>query len=324
MSARMHAVPADRIAIAFPFAHIGGLALFFVNLLVGCSSILVDQFGDEGIETLARHGVTLAGSGTPFNLAYLRAQRQAGSRRIFPAVRAFPGGGSTRPPGLHRQMQEVFGAGILSGYGLTETGFLAMADIDDPDEALATTEGRPYPDSELRIVDPVGRLCDRGQEGEICARGPMVMAGYSDRALDSAFDSAGFFHTGDLGRIDSEGFLHLTGRIKDIIIRKGENISAREVEEILNEHPGIEESAVIGVPDPDTGERCCAVVVPSHGASDPTLVEIGGYLRDAGLSVYKIPERLEVVDSLPKNASGKITKHVLIRQFTADEVSSGH
>ena len=150
MSERMHMDSSDRNAIAFPVTHIGGMTLLFGNLAVGSGSVLLETFTPEGIEVLDREGVTLAGSGTPFNLAYLKAQEDAGERRLFSRVKAFPGGGSSRPPWMHERLTKAFGgAGLLSGYGLTETGFLAFADLEDPDAAKVLTEGRAYPGCEL-------------------------------------------------------------------------------------------------------------------------------------------------------------------------------
>jgi cyclohexanecarboxylate-CoA ligase len=315
MCERMQMTAADRNAIAFPVTHIGGLTLLFGDLIVGSASILLETFTDAGIAVLAREGVTLAGSGTPFNLAYLRAQRDQPDRPLFPAVRAFPGGGSSRPPELNRQMRDVFGVGILSGYGLTETGFLAFAHIDDPAEAVETTEGRAYPGCEIRLVDGVGSPVPAGVEGEICARGPMIMRGYVDDNLDTAFDADGYFHTGDLGILDASGYLSITGRLKEIIIRKGENISALEVENLMHSHPAVGECAVIGLPDPTTGERACAVVVLAPQSMTLTLDQLREHLRARGLSMHKIPEQLEIVDFLPKNATGKVTKRVLQAQF---------
>lgn len=319
MCQRMHMTPEDRNAIAFPFTHIGGLTLLLADLVVGSASILLETFSSDGIDVLAREGVTLAGSGTVFNQAYLAAQRADPSRRLFPAIKAFPGGGSSRPAALHQELVEVFGAGLLSGYGLTETGFLAFADLDDPDDVKAHTEGRAYPGCELRIVDESGRALPPGVEGEICARGPMVMAGYADASLDVAFDDDGFFHTGDLGVLDEGGYLVITGRLKEIIIRKGENISALEVENALAIHPGVAEVAVIGLPDDATGERACAVVVPTDALRPPTLEQLSLHLADTGLSRYKTPEQLELVEAMPRTATGKITKRVLQERFATAE-----
>lgn len=316
MAQRMHMTPDDRNAIAFPCAHIGGLAWMLSDLLVGCASVLVETFDDDGIDVMSRTGVTLAGSGTPFNLAYLRYKEAHPDRAVLPAVRAFPGGGATRPPDLHARMKAAFnGAGILSGYGMTEAGFLTMADVNDPDSALAETEGRAYDVVDLRILRADGSEAAAGEVGEICVRGPMVMSGYVDPALDAAFDADGYFHTGDLGTLDAAGYLRVTGRLKDMLIRKGENISCPEIEALLDSHPAVAECAVIGLPDPDVGERCCAVVVPADPGHPPDLTAICSHLRAAGLATFKLPERLEITAALPKNASGKVAKYLLRERF---------
>jgi acyl-CoA synthetase (AMP-forming)/AMP-acid ligase II len=156
-----------------------------------------------------------------------------------------------------------------------------------------------------------GRRCGPDEEGELRARGRQVCLGYLDPALDSdAFDADGFFRTGDLGRVDVHGNVTITGRIKEIIIRKGENISAVEVEQVVGAHPGVADVAVLGLPDPATGERCCAVVVLADGAT-LTLDDLRAFADAVGLARQKIPEQIEVVDVLPRNAGGKILKHEL-------------
>jgi acyl-CoA synthetase (AMP-forming)/AMP-acid ligase II len=228
------------------------------------------------------------------------------------------GGAAPKPPRLHSEVKaELGGAGVVSVYGLTEAPFVVLASPSDPDEKLAASEGRAAAGAELRVVAPDGRACAPGEEGEIRVRGPQICQGYLDAKLDrEAFDAEGFFRTGDLGRLDAEGFLAVTGRQKEIIIRNGENISAKEIEDVLTAHPRIAEAAVIGVPDPQTGERCCAVVVPREGAGID-LPEIARFCREAGLARQKLPERLELVAELPRNASGKVLKHELRRRFSS-------
>jgi acyl-CoA synthetase (AMP-forming)/AMP-acid ligase II len=261
---------------------------------------------------LRREGVTLAGAGTPFHMAYLAAQRQHPGEPLFPNARAFPGGGAPKPPQLHYDVKkELGGVGIVSGYGLTECPILAMCTVRDTDEQLANTEGGPTPGVEVKVVTLDGKVAGPGEEGEIRARGPMLFRGYLDSSLDAdAFDDDGFFRTGDLGNQDADGFVTITGRLKDVIIRKGENISAKEVEDLLFTSPDIADVAVIGLPDPKSGERACAVLVPSD-----TLEDIARFSTDAGLMAQKIPEQLEIVDALPRNATGKVLKHELRRQY---------
>ena len=243
----------------FPFTHVGGVLWLMNALLSGCALIASPCFDPLArIDVLARHGVTQAGAGTAFHQAYLAAQRERGGAAIFPRVRAFPGGGAPKPPQLHADVKrELGGAGIVSGYGMTECPVLAMGSPRDPDAKLAHTEGRACPESvQIRVVD-----------GELRVRAPQLFRGYLDAALDAAaFDADGWFRTGDLGHLDADGYVVVTGRLKDVIIRNGENISARELEDLLHAHPAVREVAVIGLPDPHTGERACAVVVPADPA----------------------------------------------------------
>ena len=182
----------------------------------------------------------------------------------------------------------------------------------------AHTEGRPYDDTEIRLVDRDGVDVAAGHEGEICVRGPSVLRGYVDAQLDAeAFDAAGFFHTGDLGFLDPGGNLNISGRIKDIIIRSGENISAAHIEAHLSDHPSVAEVAVIGLPDPRTGERACAVIVTRPGRDPLDLDQLHAFLLARGLTVQKIPEQLELAGQLPRNHGGKVRKDVLRRQLMA-------
>ena len=268
--------------------------------------------------------MTLAGSGTPFHLAYLSAQRAAGTSPIFPRVRAYPGGGAPKPPQLHHDLKrEIGGVGIVSGYGLTEAPIVVMSAIGDPDEKLATTEGRPTPGVDLVVVGLDGRRAGPGVEGEIRVKGPQVISGYLDASLDAdAFDEDGYFRSGDLGMVDDEGYVTITGRLKDVIIRHGENISAKEVEDLLYTHPAVADVAVIGLPDPKTGERACAVVAVQEGSTFD-LDEMVEFLRDRDLRVQSIPEQLEVIPTVPRNPAGKILKHKLREQFAPQAQRSG-
>jgi non-ribosomal peptide synthetase component E (peptide arylation enzyme) len=161
-----------------------------------------------------------------------------------------------------------------------------------------------------------GRVLGAGEEGELQVRGPQVCMGYLDSSLDAeAFTDDGWFRTGDLGAIDDEGYVVLTGRLKDVIIRKGENISAKEIEDLLHAHANVAEAAVIGVPDAERGEMACAVIVTRPGAEPITLREMVDYLDGTQLSKHKIPERLELVDALPRNPTGKILKKDLRATF---------
>ncbi len=310
--------PDDRHAFVFPLTHVGGVGWLIAGLIAGFAHIAVATFHPVAtIPLLARHGVTQAGAGTVFHQAYLAAQREQPERPIFPRVRAFPGGGAPKPPQLHYDVKkELGGVGIVSGYGLTECPIIAMNSVRNSDEQLANTEGRVNPpEAEIRVLRPDGSAAAPGDEGELCMRGPQLCRGYLDARLDAAaFDAEGFFHTGDLGRIDAGGYVVITGRTKDVIIRKGENISAKEVEDLLYTHPKIADAAVIGLPDPRIGERCCAVVACKGDALEFT--EMVAFLAGTGLARQKIPEQLEIVDEVPRNAAGKIQKQLLRERFS--------
>ncbi|HEV8299293.1 MAG TPA: AMP-binding protein [Acidimicrobiales bacterium] len=308
----------DRVALVFPFTHIGGSNFLISGLLAGCTYICVEIFDPVAtVDVLAREGVTIAGAGTPFHLAYLDVQRARSTEPIFPRLRACNGGGGPKPAGLHYDVKrELGGVGIVSGYGLTECPVLAMNDLHSDDDAMARSEGRPAPGVEIRIVGLDGRPCGPGEEGEIRAKAPQMLRGYVDAALDvDAFDDDGFFHTGDLGYRLGGGHVVVSGRLKDIIIRKGENISAKEVEDLLYLHPKVAEVAVVGLPDPDLGERCCAVVVPRDARDPLHFDEMVSYLRDGGLMMQKIPEQLEISAGLPRAPAGKVLKQDLKRQL---------
>ncbi len=317
MAERLALRPEDRGGLVFPFTHIGGITWLFASLLAGSSNIITEAFDPVATPALLRReDVTLAGSGTPFHLAYLAAQRAAPDEPLFPSVRAFPGGGAPKPPQLHHDVKaELGGVGVVSGYGLTEAPLLTMSSVEDPDDALASTEGRPLPGVELRLVTLDGRVAGPGEEGEVRAKAPQVMRGYVDPALDAdAFDDDGWFRTGDLGRLEPGGLV-ITGRLKDVIIRKGENISAKEVEDVLYGHPKVADVAVIGLPDPALGERCCAVVASRDPADPLRFEELVAFLEETGLMRQKFPERLELVDALPRNPSGKVLKAALRERY---------
>jgi non-ribosomal peptide synthetase component E (peptide arylation enzyme) len=270
------------------------------------------------VELLQREDVTVAGAGTPFHMAYLAYQREHGGPSIFPHVRVFPGGGAAKPPQLHFDVKaELGGVGIVSGYGLTEAPIVAMASVDDSDNVLARTEGRATRGVSMLAVGNDERPVATGEEGEIRVRAPQLMRGYMDSTLDSsAFDGNGYFRTGDLGRLDSMGNVVITGRLKDIIVRNMENISAKELEDVLFSHPKVADAAVIGLPDARTGERACAVVVAADPADPPTLAELCDHLLAYGLMKQKLPEQLEVVAVLPRNPTGKVLKHDLRAHYS--------
>ncbi len=321
MCDQLEVTEADRIGCVFPFTHIAGAVYVVSALRYGCTMIVVEAFDATTTPPLlAKHGVTLAGAGTPFHMAYLAYQRaNPDSSPLFPEARAYIGGGAPKPPQLHHDIKnEMGGVGIVSGYGMTEAPIVTMASVRAADDELASTEGEPVEGVDMRLVKLDGSIAATGDEGEIRLKAPMLMRGYTDPELDeAAFDDNGYFKTGDLGRFTDAGNLMITGRVKDIIIRNMENISAKEVEDLLFSHPGVADAAVVGLPDDRTGERVCAVVVAQDPDSPPTLADLLDWTVEKGLAKQKTPEQLEIVDALPRNPTGKVLKFELRERFGA-------
>ena len=305
-----HAVQLDESdvgSMVFPFAHIAGPDYLVMMLIEGFSTVVMETFviGDA-IPLFARNGVTMAGGSTAFYLMYLAEQRKQPGTPIIPTLKYLSGGGAPKPPEVFYEVQREMGVRTLHGYGMTECPMISQGSPRDTDEQLANSEGAPVYGCEVTIVDDEVRL-----------RGPMVCKGYTDPELTKeAFDDEGRFRTGDLGYLRDDGHLVLTGRLKDIIIRKGENISAKEIEDVLYEHPKVKDIAVIGVPDRERGEMVCAVVETPDGSDPLTFDEMVAQCKAAGLMTQKIPERLEVVDALPRNQTlNKILKYKLREQY---------
>jgi acyl-CoA synthetase (AMP-forming)/AMP-acid ligase II len=230
-------------------------------------------------------------------------------------MRLLIGGGAAKPANMQRDAREVLGVDVVSGYGLTECPALVLNSAGDPDDVLAT-DGRTMVGAEMRIVHLDGTIADAGEEGEIQVRGDMLFLGYLDETLDAdALTDDHWLRTGDLGRMDRRGQLTVTGRLKDVIIRKGENISAKEVEDVLVHLASVRDVAVIGLADDERGERCCAVVVPVNPDCPPTLADLVAHCIAAGLMRQKIPEQIEILDALPYNSTGKVLKADLRKRY---------
>ena len=309
--------PEDVGTIAFPIAHIGGVDAFASLLMTGASSVIVEAFVPaESLALFRRHGVTGFGGGPAFYLACLNEQRKDPGNSILPKLRTMSGGGAPKPPQLHFEVRdEIGGRGITHGYGMTEVPMITAGRVTDTDEQLAYSDGAPVEGAVIRIVRPDGTEAPAGEEGEIRVKGPMVMRRYPDPDLTAqAFDEDGWFRTGDVGRLRPDGHIQLTGRLKDVIIRKGENISAKEIEDLLYTHPSVSDVAVIGVPDRERGEMVCAIVECVPGAA-LGFEEMVAFLKQKGLMIQKIPEQLHVRDAMPRNATGKIQKKDLRQEY---------
>ncbi|MCD9144650.1 class I adenylate-forming enzyme family protein [Streptomyces albireticuli] len=311
--------PDDVGSMAFPYAHVAGPDYTVMLLLCGFPAVLMEHFALPGsLDAYRRHEVTVAGGSTAFYAMFLAEQRKDPGRPLLPALRLMAGGGAPKPPELYHRVVRELGCRLVHGYGMTEAPMITMGDPDDTDAHLAGTEGRPPEGMEIRVVDgTTGLPVPAGTDGHVRLRGEAVCRGYLDPEQHAgAFDDEGFLITGDLGRLTDDGYLVLTGRAKDVIIRKGENISAQEVERLLHGHPGVADVAVIGLPDEVRGERVCAVVQQPAGAPPLTLTDVAAFLREAGLSVHKVPEQLELVDALPRNETlRKVLKYKLRERY---------
>ncbi|MGB2758146.1 MAG: AMP-binding protein [Acidimicrobiia bacterium] len=312
-SQRTHITEADVALVAFPFTHVGGIIIGVMTpLLTGSSAVLMETWtAAASTELIAKYGITLGNGAPAIHQALLEEARA--NPDAYATIRAFPSGGSTKPPTLHADLMAAVPScvGITSGYGLTEMPILSQTDINAPDSSKSDGEGTAQPGVTIRIIDGEGKDVAPGTEGELIATGPMLMRGYTDPSLnEKAFTADGFFRTGDLARLDEHGAVLITGRLKDVIIRKGETISAKEVEDVLFTHPAVADVAVIGLPHPTMGEMTCAVVAPVAGET-LSLEDVVAHCKAQGLMTQKFPERLELVDLLPRNASGKVLKHEL-------------
>jgi non-ribosomal peptide synthetase component E (peptide arylation enzyme) len=230
-------------------------------------------------------------------------------------------GGSSVPAAV-ADRAESLGISITRAFGSTEHPSTTGSTHDAPLHARTHTDGRPMVGVELRVVDEAGTDVSPGEAGEVFSRGPDCFWGYTDPALTAgAFDVDGWYMSEDMGRVDAEGYLTITDRKKDIIIRGGENVSAPEVEEVLMRMAGVAEVAVVAAPDARLGEHACAFLRPLPGARGPDLSGIRTVLEDVGLARQKWPEELRLVDDFPRTPSGKVQKFVL-RQQLRDEAAS--
>jgi acyl-CoA synthetase (AMP-forming)/AMP-acid ligase II len=301
---------ADVYPIAWPVPHIGGITVLTTGLVTGVRLVLFDSFDPATTpERMAAHHPTLLGTAVPFFNAYMAAQRRHGEAPLFPRLRACVGGGAPIPAEVHDELQRTLGVpGVVGSWGLTEFPIATSATPDDPRDVLVHTVGRLSSGVELRAQGVDGAVIAAGREGELVLRGPQQFLGYLDATLDAAaLTDDGWFRTGDLGHIDLAGNVHITGRLKEIVIRNAENISALEVEEALHRHSSVAEAAVIGLPDSRTGERVCAVVVLRPG-TDLQLGSLRDHCRGLGLAAQKCPEQLVIVEQLPRNSMGKVQK----------------
>lgn len=297
-----HIAPGDSFIVPSPISHIGGsIYAFEMPLMLGTKAVLMDQWDPRAaLSIMQRECITHMAGATPFLEHLLAAADEAGDH--LPALKVFICGGASVPPALIERACNWFDKARVSRvYGSTEVPVTTVGALEQRCMVQAA-----HTDGKAGIAEVV-----LAADGEIRARGPQMLAGYlrqEDEA--SAFDDQGFYRTGDQGRMDADGFLTVTGRIKDLIIRNGENIAPKEIEDLLMSHPDISDIAIVGVPDEKTGERACAVIVPEGGAQ-PDVAALAAHLSRFGVAKFKYPESVELRTSLPRNEAGKVLKHVL-------------
>ena len=300
----------DVVFMGSPLAHQTGFMYgFIMPLYLGCPAIFLDIWqAQRAADIIAMEKATFTMASTPF-LTDLTEVAEA-RPEAFESLRIFLAGGAPIPRVLVPRATKALRAHIVSGWGMTENGALTTTKLDDPPEKVFETDGCPLPGMAIRVVDAADKVLPVGAEGRLQARGCSNFVGYLKRPQLYGMDAEGWFETGDLARIDADGYVRITGRSKDIIIRGGENIPVVEIEELIYRHPDVQEAAIVAMPDPRLGERVCAFVVLRAGKS-LTLGDIVAHLNGHNMAKQYLPERLEVVEALPKTPSGKIQKFKL-------------
>jgi long-chain acyl-CoA synthetase len=302
--------PDDVIFGGLPLFHaFGQTCTLNAAVAVGASLTLLPRFGArEALEIMARHRVTVFAAVPTMYVALLHDPDRAGYD--LSALRVCVSGGAAIPVEVLRGFEEAFGAVVLEGYGLSETS--PVASFNHPDRPRKPGSiGTPIRGVQMRVVDKEGHEVPRGEVGEIVIRGHNVMKGYWHRPEDTAKAIPdGWFRTGDVGRVDEDGYFVIVDRKKDMIIRGGYNVYPREIEEVLYEHPAVAEAAVIGLPHKALGEEVGAAVRLKPGA-DVTADELRDYVK-AQVAAYKYPRAVWLVDELPKGPTGKIVKREIV------------
>jgi acyl-CoA synthetase len=290
-----------------PVTHATGMLGVLAPLTTGGSIHLIDRWDPaHALEVMLEAGIG-GGTGASVFLASLldHPDFTPDHAKLMSRVGL---GGAPVPVALGERAASL-GIAIIRAYGSTEHPSTTGCQYDDPADRRHRTDGRALANVELRLVDDDGRDVPAGTPGEILSRGPELCLGYTDPALTAAaFDAEGWYHSGDIGVLDEHGFLTITDRVKDIIIRGGENVSAAEIEDALQRLPGVAEVAVVAAPDARLGEHACAIFRMRPGAAPPTLDDLAEHLARVGLARQKWPEELRIVDDFPRTASGKIRK----------------
>ncbi len=304
---RLHLTPDDVLLMPSPLAHQTGFMLAMVPALyLGATLVLQDVWDPaRAVAIIREERVTFSMGATPF-LADLAAQAER-DREAFRTLRMFGSAGAPIPRALVRRATEAMGAAILSCWGMSEIGGTTLTRPEDPPEKAFESDGSCLPGVDIRVVDADRTVLPPNTEGRLEVRACSMSPGYLKRPNLPGMDAEGWFDTGDMARIDDDGYVRITGRAKDIIIRGGENIPVVEIENLLYRHPEVQDVSIVAMPDPRLGERACAFVVPKPGAH-PTLASLCAFLTEQGTARTYLPERLELLPALPRTPTGKVQK----------------
>ena len=306
----------DIVLMASPMAHQTGFMYgLMMPIMLQESAVLLDIWEPlKAIDLIRAEGCTFTMASTPFLTDLAKNVTESG--QAVPTLRTFLCAGAPIPGPLVEQARAGLGTKIVSAWGMTENGAVTLIQLDDPDERAFTTDGVALPGVELKVVDDDGHTLPAGQPGKLLVRACSNFGGYLKRPQWNGTDAEGWFDTGDLARLDAQGYVRITGRSKDVIIRGGENIPVVEIEALLYRHPAIALAAIVAYPDERLGERACAVVVPKPGQRID-LPQLVAYLKEQKIATQYIPERLEVRESMPSTPSGKIQKFKLREDLRA-------
>ena len=304
----------DIVFMASPLAHqTGFLYGLMMPVYLGASAVLQDVWDPLfAVRVASQEGPTFTMASTPFLADLIEVAHD--HRDELASLRIFVSAGAPIPEALVEKAGAAIGAQIVSAWGMTENGAVTVARPEDGFERAIHSDGVALPWMEVRVVDEHGRELPRGQEGDLQVRGASLFVGYLKRPELYGVDAQGWFATGDLARMDDSGYIRITGRTKDVVIRGGENIPVVEIENLLYKHPAISAVALVGCPDDRLGERLCAYVTLHEGHPTLTLSELVRYLAEHKVAKNYLPEYLEVLEALPRTPSGKIQKFKLREQ----------
>jgi cyclohexanecarboxylate-CoA ligase len=297
----------DVVLMASPMAHQTGFMYgLLMPIMLRAGAVLQDVWEpSRAVETIRAERVTFTMASTPFLTDLTRTVQESGQG--VPTLKTFLCAGAPIPGPLVEQARALLGTKIVSAWGMTENGAVTLIRPEDDDERAFTTDGCPLPGVEVKVADFEGHTLAPGESGRLLVRACSNFGGYLKRPQWNSTDAEGWFDTGDLARIDAAGYIRISGRSKDVIIRGGENIPVVEVEALLYRHPAVAQAAIVGYPDERLGERACAIVVPKAGQ---TLDFAGmvAFMKAQKVAIQYIPERLIVRDAMPSTPSGKIQK----------------